>query len=186
MWADALTQAMIKGEINTPRRCAAFLGQVSVESMGFTHLTENLNYSAPRLRKVWPKRFPNDATAEAYAHNPEKLANYVYASRLGNGDAASGDGWLFRGGGLIQTTGRFNYEAYGKMFGMTAEEAAVEIRKPTGAAQSAVYFWVAHNLNELADDWDIDAISIKVNGGSNGITEREEASQAALEAEGGT
>src|SRR5687767_14886820 len=99
-WTDALNPALAQFEITTPPRIAAFLAQVALESMEFSHLVENLNYSAKRLMVVWPRRFPTLAAASPYARNPERLANHVYAKRLGNGDATSGDGWRFRGRGL--------------------------------------------------------------------------------------
>jgi len=93
LWATALDAAMARFDIATPSRAAAFLAQIAYESGELNHLSENLDYSPQRLTEVWPKRFPTLAAAIPYAHNPVKLANFVYASRLGNGDEASGDGW---------------------------------------------------------------------------------------------
>ena len=105
-WAGPLNAAMERFEINTPPRVAAFLAQVAHESGELARLVENLNYTAARLVAVWPTKFPTVEAAQPYERNPERLANRVYAKRLGNGDTASGDGWRFRGRGLIQLTGR--------------------------------------------------------------------------------
>lgn len=170
-WADALTPFMVASGITTPNRIAAFLGQVAVESAGFTVLTENLSYSAERLTAVWPNRFPNVLAAQPYARNPERLANRTYASRLGNGNEASGDGWTFRGAGLIQLTGRENQEAFAKACGITGDVGGY-LRTLKGAAQSACWFWSTRGLNTLADGWQITAISKKVNGGTTGLSDR--------------
>src|ERR1041385_1279298 len=117
-WSRVLDRAMEEFSIDTPLRKAAFLAQVAYESSELRRLVENLNYSAAGLRSTWPKRFPSDALARAYARQPERIANYVYANRLGNGDVASGDGWRFRGRGLLQVTGRSNYTAVGAALGL--------------------------------------------------------------------
>src|SRR4029453_2056107 len=108
-WTAALNKAMDRFEINSIQRIAAFLAQLAHESGEFERLRESLNYSAERLTKVWPNRFPTVAAAEPFARNEQKLGNKVYANRLGNGDEASGDGFRYRGRGLIQLTGRANY-----------------------------------------------------------------------------
>jgi len=108
VWVEAMNTILPKYDIVTPKRLAAFLAQTAHESAGFTAVRENLNYSAQALMKTWPSRF-NATTAAAYARQPEKIANKVYANRMGNGDEASGDGWRYRGRGLIQTTGKANY-----------------------------------------------------------------------------
>ena len=112
-FVDPINQAMRAHGINTNEHRAAFLAQISVESGELHRVEENLNYSAARLQVVWPRRFPNAAAARPYTHDPEALANHTYANRLGNGDVASGDGWRYRGRGLMQTTGRSNYRAAG-------------------------------------------------------------------------
>ena len=104
-WVAALNPAMSDFDITTPPRTAAFLSQIAYESGEFNHLLENLNYSAQRLVQVWPSRFPTLPVAIPYAGDPEKLANFIYANRLGNGPPASGDGWKYRGRGLIQLDG---------------------------------------------------------------------------------
>jgi putative chitinase len=179
VWTKALNEAMDKFEINTRDRAAAFLAQIAHESGELRRLVENLNYSANRLMQVWPKRFPTLEKAERYAGNPQKLANYVYADRLGNGDEASGDGWKFRGRGLIQLTGRGNYRRAAQDLGLPLEQQPELLEQPEGAALSAAYFWRSHGLNELADDKNNDndeedfvTISIRINGGRAGLNER--------------
>lgn len=178
-WVEPLNQAMTRFEIASPQRMAAFLAQIAHESGELRRLVENLSYSANRLTQVWPNRFPTIEKAQAYANNPERLADYVYAKRLGNGDEASGDGWRFRGRGLIQLTGRGNYRSVGDATGL-ALEAQPELLEQSGpAALSAAYFWRSHGLNELADDRNDDnddedfvAITVKINGGKAGLAER--------------
>ncbi len=108
-WTDALNKILPEYEINSSLRVAAFLAQCAHESGNFKFLTENLNYRWESLRKVFPRYFPTDELAQQYARQPEKIANRVYANRMGNGDEASGDGWRYRGRGLIQLTGKDNY-----------------------------------------------------------------------------
>ena len=148
-------------------RQAAFIGQLCVESAHFSRLTENLNYSAEGLLKTFPKYFSNVIVANNYSHQPEKIANRVYANRMGNGDEASGDGWRFRGRGLIQLTGRDNYTAFG------AANNVDDLTLPKGAVDSAVWFYtVKHNLNPLADTGNITAITKAINGGTTALDER--------------
>lgn len=166
--------------INTNERRAAFLAQVSVESGQLHRVEENLNYSAARLQVVWPRRFPNAAAAQPYAHDPEALANQTYANRLGNGNAASGDGWRYRGRGLMQTTGRSNYRAAG------FENNPEALADPVTAADSAGRFWTFNGLNgrtqaELGRT-QFNGISRTVNGGNHGSAERWAAYQRALRA----
>ena len=177
-WLRPLDAAMSQFDITDGRRAAAFLAQIALESAELSHLVEDLNYSAARLMKVWPQRFPALKAARAYERNPEKLANYVYASRLGNGNAASGDGWRFRGRGLIQTTGRGNYRATGAALKLPLEVQPELLEQPDAAALSAAWYWKSHGLNELADgegpgaEQDFETISIKVNGGREGLSAR--------------
>lgn len=176
-WYDVLPEFFAKYEINTRNRVAAFLAQTGHESMDFRAINENLNYSASSLRRVFGRYFPTTALANAYARQPEKIANYVYDDRhprrtnkLGN--IYDGDGWKFRGGGLKQLTGRYNYSQFGEFLGMTADEAAAYVRTPAGALESAGWFWHAHNLGAFADRDDIDGMSRAINGGSIGLVER--------------
>jgi putative chitinase len=183
-WVQALTAPLAKASITTTNRIAAFLGQCSVESGGFRVLEENLNYSAARLCVVWPNHFANQAAAEPCAMAPERLANTVYANRMGNGDAASGDGWLFRGRGLIQMTGRDTYQKFADAIGMTLDAAVDHAATRQGAADSAVWFWSSRNLNALADSWLLEKITISINGGSLGAVERARLCEAARHAIG--
>lgn len=118
---------------------------------------------------------PPKRNAEEYARNPEKIASYVYQdefriNKLGN--VNEGDGWLFRGRGLIQLTGRCNYTRFGQSICMTAEEAAGYVATPKGAVESACWFWDANKLNEIADTDDVERITKKINGGNNGLADR--------------
>jgi putative chitinase len=152
-WVAPIRAACIKFEIDTVREVAAFLAQSSHESNGFRSFVENLNYSAKRLTQVWPKRFPSIAAATPYANNPQKLADKVYANRMGNGDEASGDGWTFRGSGLFQLTGRDNYARFARAVGKTPEEAAKWIRETNeGAAMSAAWFFDDHGIDKTSRD----------------------------------
>lgn len=179
IWTDALDEAMERFAITTAPRMAAFLAQVTHESGEFRRMVENLNYSAARLMVVWPKRFPTVASAKPYERQPEKLANYVYANRLGNGDVASGDGWLFRGRGLIQLTGRGNYRSCGAALGLPLESEPERLETPEVAAFAAAQFWHSRGCNELADDTNTDnddtdfvTITRLINGGVTGLDER--------------
>lgn len=178
-WVPALNGAMTRFDITNAKRMAAFLAQIAHESGQLTRLSENLNYSAKRLMQVWPNRFPTTEKALQYERNPEKLANYVYAKRIGNGDEASGDGWNYRGRGIIQLTGRGNYRAAAQGVGLPLEEQPDLLVQPEPAALSAAWFWKSHGLNELADDGNDDndtedfrTITKRINGGTVGLKER--------------
>ena len=178
-WVGPLTSAMTRFEINTPARIAAFLAQAAHESNQLRWLVERLDYSPKRLMAIWPRRFPTLEQAETYAHSPERLANFVYANRLGNGDAASGDGWRYRGRGIFQITGRGNYRRVGEALGLPLEAEPQLLEQPEHAALSAAQFWHARGLNELADDrgddndlTDFERICLLVSGGRIGLTAR--------------
>ena len=183
-WINALTEPLRKAGVITSRCLAAFLGQCAVESGGLQSLEENLNYSATRLCQVWPSRFPDAEAAAVCALQPELLANRVYANRMGNGDEASGDGWRFRGRGLIQLSGRSSYTRFAQAMNMPLDEAVEHAATTAGAADSAVWYWSINQLNALANTWSIDAITRKINGGTNGAAERTRLCQAALKAIG--
>ncbi|SHM61472.1 putative chitinase [Duganella sacchari] len=190
-WIDPINSCMKACDISTPLRQAAFLAQVLLESSEFHQLQESLSYSAERLRAVWPQRFTSDEIAAAYSHQPEKLANNVYANRMGNGPEASGDGWAYRGRGLIQLTGRQNYASFSKAMGIDAVKDPDLLQQPTGAAMSAAWFWQAHGLNELADktsgadaDENFRLLTQRINGGTNGLPQRRSYWQRALTALG--
>ena len=170
-WYEALSVLLPDYEINTPNRIAAFIAQCAHESASFTALHENLNYRAETLSKVWPKKFP-PAVAQQYAHKPEAIANLAYASRMGNGNEASGDGWRYCGRGLIQLTGKDNYTAFADSIGITPEEVSDYVQTFEGAAQSACWFWETINLNQYADSGDIETMTKRINGGTLGLEDR--------------
>ena len=180
-WYEALEQLLPDYEINTPHRTAAFIAQCAHESGGFRFIKENLNYKAASLRTVFGKYFPTDDLANAYANKPEMIANRVYASRMGNGDEYSGDGYRYCGRGLIQLTGKSNYENFAASLEISAEEAAEYLATFEGAAQSACWVWESNNLNVEADAGDIKEMTKKINGGYIGLADRESHYHHALE-----
>ena len=169
---SALKQLLPDYGINTPKRIAAFVAQCAHESGGFRFVTENLNYKAESLMKTFPKYFHSRELADAYAKKPEKIANRIYASRMGNGDEASGDGFRYRGRGLIQLTGKENYSWFAASLEISPEEAAEYMATFEGAAQSACWFWETNNLNKEADANDIKTMTRKINGGFIGLDDR--------------
>ncbi|NBP57455.1 glycoside hydrolase family 19 protein [bacterium] len=171
-WYSALQQLLPQYEINTPDRIAAFLAQCAHESGGFVFIKENLNYRWASLRKTFPKYFPTDALAQQYEKQPEKIANRVYANRMGNGPEDSGDGWRFCGRGLIQVTGRENYSWFAASLQISPEEASEYMETFEGAAQSACWFWESNNLNQWADKGDIVTLTKRINGGTIGLEDR--------------
>jgi putative chitinase len=171
-WHHALSQLLPDYDINTPQRIAAFIAQCSHESGGFTALKENLNYRAVTLRKIFPKYFPTDDLANAFAGKPEMIANRVYASRMGNGDEASGDGYRYCGRGLIQLTGKSNYQLFADSLEMNVEDVPDYLSTFEGAAQSACWFWENNNLNRFADAGDIKGLTKAINGGDIGLEDR--------------
>ena len=171
-WHHALAQLLPQYEINTPDRIAAFLAQCAHESGGFVFIKENLNYRWQSLRKVFPKYFPTDALAQQYEKQPQKIANRVYANRMGNGPEESGDGYKFCGRGLIQVTGRDNYSWFAASLQISPEEASEYMETFEGAAQSACWFWESNNLNQWADKRDILTLTKRINGGTIGLEDR--------------
>lgn len=180
-FVESMTKLLPNYKINTLPRIAAFIAQCGHESAGFSRLTENLNYSMQGLMSTWPKRF-NTSNAAAYARQPEKIANKVYADRLGNGPESSGDGWRYKGVGLIQLTGKANYQEFAKFKGISLEDAVQYLKTIDGAVESACWFWNRASLNELADAMDIKAMTKKINGGYIGLEEREKLFKAVLKA----
>lgn len=185
-WTDALSAPMRSCGMLTPYRAAAALGQFSDESGGFAVLQEDPRYSAQRLCAVGPSRFPTLEAAAPDADNPEALANLVYAGRMGNGNATSGDGWRFRGEGLIELTGRELDTRFAAAFGKTLDDALAWLLTPPGAATSACRYWTLRSLNPLADAWDIVGITQRVNGGPTNLQTRVNPSNLALAAIGGS
>ena len=178
-YIDALNAAMEEFEINTPQRQAMFLAQCCHESGHFRAVSENLNYKAESLTRVFPKYF-RDVDPNDYAKQPEKIANRVYGNRMGNGDEASGDGYRFRGRGLIQLTGKSNYIACSEDLEVDLIDNPDYLLSPEGAARSAAWFWDSRDLNDLADAGDVVACTKKINGGTIGLEERTELYEEAL------
>lgn len=165
LYLAPLAAACARFGIGTVPRVAAFLAQCMVESGRFVHVEENLYYSTPeRIRQIWPTRVPSLADAARLARNPQALANTVYAGRLGNGDAASGDGWRYRGRGLIQLTGRNGYADAGEALAQPYLQQPELVATPEHACLTAAWYWHTHKLNALADAGQIDAITKAVNG----------------------
>lgn len=171
-WHQALMKCLPDYDINTPLRVAAFLAQCAHESGDFKFIRENLNYSWQGLRKTFPKYFPTDAIAKKYERNPQLIASKVYANRMNNGDEKSQDGWKYRGRGLIQLTGKANYQEFADSLEITIDDAANYLETFEGAVQGACWFWESNNLNDLADKGDIVTLSKRINGGTIGLHER--------------
>lgn len=171
-WVDLLNKFLPMYGVNTAPRISMFLAICGHETVDFTVFKENLNYSAVGLRKTWPSRF-NIATAAIYARKPEKIANKVYANRMGNGDEKSGDGWKYRGKGLIQLTGKSNYAAFASAASLSLDRAASYLDTHEGALVSALWFWGDHSLNTLSDHQNVLAVTKIVNGGTIGLSDRQ-------------
>jgi len=174
-WCSALNKLLPDYGIDTPQRVSAFLAQCAHESGNFVFLKENLNYRAASLRKIFSKYFPTDALAEQYAALPNKaeaIANRIYANRMGNGPEESGDGFRYCGRGLIQLTGRNNYESFADSIESTPEEVSQYLETFEGAVQSACWFWETNNLNQFADTDDIKTMTKRINGGFIGLEDR--------------
>lgn len=172
-WTEPLRMVCEKYEINTPDRVAGFISQIAHESAGFKVLVENLNYSAAALMSVFKNYFPTYELAKAYERKPEKIANRVYANRMGNGDEASGDGWFRRGRGLIQLTGTDNQIAFGMACDVDTITKPELLETPDVAAESAGWFWSTRRLNPLADAKDVVGMTRRINGGTNGLDDRQ-------------
>lgn len=181
-WYEAMCEVLPLWQINTVERVAGFVAQCAHESAGFKVLSENLNYSADGLNKIFPKYFKNAGRdANAYARQPEKIANVVYSSRMGNGDEASGDGFRYRGRGLIQLTGKSNYLGFAKAMEMDLSEAVDYIGTKKGALDSAAWFWDTNNINKFCDAGDIVGMTKKINGGTIGLEDRKKHFNHAIE-----
>jgi putative chitinase len=165
--------AMLRFEINTPVRIAAFISQVGHECLDLSRFEENLNYSAVGLRKTFPKYFPSAAKAAAYARQPEKIANLVYANRMGNGSPETGDGWRYRGRGGIMITGKENYLRYGRMVGVDLGGFPDLAAKPPTGWMVAGAYWERNQLNAYADKGNFKGLTRAINGGLNGLEDRE-------------
>lgn len=170
--ADALNETFARFNISTPRQQAAFIGQCGHECGNFTKFEEGLSYTADRLVKVWPKRFPTIESAMPYHRNPKALANKVYANRMGNRDESSGDGWRFRGSGALQLTGHANFYHAGQALGVDFVMNPDLVRTPKYAILTAGWFWSTHNCNALAEAGDWVSLTKKINGGTVGLEDR--------------
>ena len=170
-WFDPLLETFARFDISTPYRQAAFVGQCQHESGNFKMLEENLNYKAESLIRTWPSRFDAE-NAEEYAHNPEKIANKVYAGRMGNGNEESGDGWKYHGRGLIQLTGKDNYTLCGDALMLDLLRDPEILLTPQGACLSAGWFWKKHGLNECAEAKQYELMTKRINGGNLGLEDR--------------
>lgn len=190
-WYDAAVPMFEKYNINTPNRIAGFMAQCAHESLDFTRLEENLNYSEKALNSVFGRYFgEGKRDAAEYARKPEKIANYVYqdefrSKRGAMGNVNDGDGWRFRGRGIKQLTGRNNYTAFGKIIGMSAEETAEYVATPEGALESACWFWKTNKLDKWADKGDNVGLTKKINGGTIGLDDRNRRWKEALGILGG-
>jgi putative chitinase len=194
-WVDAVTNACAEFGIDTPQRIAGFLSQCAHESGGFERLQENLNYGAEGMAGIWPTRFAvqepdpkrpgktkpkKDANGKnipnrfalALHRKPEMIANVVYSSRMGNGPTESGEGWLYRGRGLKQLTGKDNYHACSAGLSVDLVANPDFLLEPVYAARSAAWFWTANKCNVFADAGDIEGLTKRINGGLIGIEDR--------------
>lgn len=185
-WYDAMVKIFPKYGIDTPNRIAGFVAQCGHESVNFTVLEENLNYKAATLEKLFAKYFSKAGrNAAEYEKKPEKIANVIYASRMGNGDTASGDGYKFRGRGIIQLTGLDNYTNFGKTIGKSPDEVIAYLGTIDGALESACWYWNSRKINDACDANDITKMTKLVNGGVIGLADRTKHYQHNLEVLGG-
>ncbi len=178
-WAPLIDGACARWGIDTPRRVAAFVAQTAHESAGLSRLVESLDYSsASRLCEVWPRRFVSLDAALPFVRRPDRLAELVYGGRLGNSRA--GDGWRYRGRGLIQITGRDNYGRAGAALGLDLIGRPELLEQPEAAAQSAAWWWASRGLNACADRDDIAGMTRIINGGLTGLEQRTALYRAAV------
>lgn len=173
-WFDGLYEQLPKFGIVTPARVAGFISQCQHESADFTVLTENLNYGAKGLMSIFKKYYPDEALAKAHERKPQLIANRVYSGRMGNGPESSGDGWKYRGRGLVQLTGRSNYTQCSRdLFG---DDCLVDdpdlLLNPEWAILSACWFWHKNKLNDICDRGDVVLLSKRINGGTIGLADR--------------
>lgn len=179
-WYKAMSKLFPKYKITTPERIAGFIAQCGHESNNFRVLEENLNYSADALNKIFPKYFTRAGRdAQQYHRKPEAIANIIYGGRMGN--VQPGDGWRFRGRGVIQLTGRDNYTAFGKTINLPAEKVIDYVSTTEGALESALWYWNSRKLNAVADTGDIVKMTKLVNGGTIGLEDRKKHYAHAME-----
>ena len=190
-WLQHLSMAAHRYQIDaTPRRLAAWLATIAHESARLTRVVENLNYSAQGLAQTWPSRYADmtgepNALAQSIARKPATIASLTYANRMGNGPSETGDGWIYRGRGLIQITGRDNYDRSGDAMGLDLILNPEQLEQPYPAAMSAAEWWHRHGCNVFADVGDMAAVTRRVNGGLTGLDDRLKLYSAALAYLGG-
>jgi putative chitinase len=184
-WYAAMEVLLPKYDINTTQRVAAFISQCAHESANFTLLEENLNYSAEALLRVFPKYFRN-RDPSAYARKPEAIANIVYSNRMGNRSEKTGDGWAFRGRGVIQLTGANNYTLFSKYIGKSIQDTTKYLGTKQGALESACWFWETNGINKVADTGDVKRVTKIINGGYNGLEDRQKHYNHAIQVLGGS
>jgi len=170
-FVDGINETFEQFEIDTPQRMAMFLAQTAHESANFSAVEENLNYSAKGLLGTWPKRFRG--VENQYARKPQQIANRAYCDRMGNGSESSGDGWKYRGRGLIQLTGQDNYRTCGDALNLNLLDDPDMASKNPAAVLSAGWFWTTRRLNEISDSGDVAKATKVINGGSNGLLDRQ-------------
>jgi len=181
-WHEYIVDLLPYWNIDTAPRVAGFIAQCSHESNNFRVLEENLNYSAAALEKIFTRHFSGSGrNAEDFHRQPEAIANVIYANRMANGAPESGDGWRFRGRGVIQLTGRHNYTQFARSIGKSLDETVEYLKTKKGALESACWFWNTNNLNSFADRFDIEGMSRRINGGTIGLDHRKELYQAACD-----
>lgn len=180
-YAGPITKACLQYAINTPKRLAAFVAQIAHESGNFSITEENLNYSAAGLRLIWPNRF-SAAEAAEYAHKPEQIGDRAYGGRMGNGPEGTGDGFRYRGRGLLQLTGKDDYRDCGAALCLDLLEHPEILNEPEAAALAAAWEWSRSNLNPLADKMQFEAITLRINGGLNGQAARARLYERSLQA----
>ena len=164
-WCRIFEQVVDEFGLRAPNRLAMWLAQCGYESEGFNVLRELFSYrTAASIVKVWPHKFANEDAAQKFVLQPSSLANFVYAGENGNGDFGTGDGFKYRGGGLIQLTGRANYKGVGTALSLDLEMRPQQIEIPQIAARTAGFFWKQNDLNAAADDGDFDYTTRRVNG----------------------
>ncbi|MBB2485392.1 glycoside hydrolase family 19 protein [Mitsuaria sp. WAJ17] len=184
IFATPLAEACVRFGINSPKREAAFISQCAHESAGLSTLEEGLYYTTPeRIRVMWPSRFATMAEAAQYLRNPQALANRAYANRNGNGDEASGDGWRYRGRGLLQLTGRANYLAAEAAINAPYKSQPDLVQTPAHAAMTGAWFFVSAGCLRGADAGDVVAVTRAINGPAlAGLEDRRKRYDLALEA----
>lgn len=174
-WFTPLSVSLPLNKIVSAEEVAEFLAQTAHESTNYSQLQENLNYGAPGLHATFPGAFPTLQSAMPYSRQPEKIANRVYANKMGNGDESSGDGWKFRGRGILQVTGRWSYNACSQAVYKDGRLLANPdlLSTPQGAVDSACWFWTSHNLTSLTDAGNLAGVTRRINPALLGETERE-------------